>query len=117
MTAVFKLHPEFCRHDTDEGTNKDFDKEIKDLAKAPGAPSATKMKLQDEEMRIACKTGSHNLHGDMNDCEPGAFHAECMKCDMHVWIKPFFKPWPDMMCLALKVVLLPCSVSVCDHNC
>jgi hypothetical protein len=38
-------------------------------------------------MRIACKTGSHNPHGDMNDREPGAFHAQCMSCDMHVWIK------------------------------
>ena len=47
------------------------------------------MKLQyyDEEMRIACKTGSHNPHVDMNDRESGAFHAQCMSCDMHVWIK------------------------------
>jgi len=91
MTEDFKLHPEFCRRDTDEGADKDFGKVIKDLAKAPGAPSATKMKLQYEEMRIASKTGIHNLHGDMNDREPGSFHTECMKSDVHVWIKPFFK--------------------------
>ena len=29
---------------------------------------------------------------DMNDREPGAFHAQCMKSDMHVWISTFFKP-------------------------
>ena len=97
MTVTFNLHPEFCRRDTDEGTDKDFEKVIKDLAKAPGSPSATKMKLQYEEMRIACKTGSHNLHSDMNDREPGAFHAQCMSCDIHVWIKTFFKPWSDLM--------------------
>ncbi len=51
---------------------------IKDLVKSPGDPSATKMKLQYEEMRITDKTGSHNLHGDMNDREPGAFHTQCM---------------------------------------
>ena len=75
MTVVFKHHPEFCRCDTDEGTDKDFEKVIKDLPKAPGDPSVTKMKLQYEEMRIACKTGSHNLHSDMNDREPGDFHT------------------------------------------
>ena len=52
----------------------------------------------------------------MNDREPGAFHAECMKCDMHVWIKTFFKPWSDLMWLTLKVVLLPCSASTYDHS-
>jgi hypothetical protein len=31
------------------------DKVITDLTKAPGAPPATIMKLQDEEMRIACQ--------------------------------------------------------------
>ena len=91
MTTDFKLHPEFCRRDTDEGS-VDFNKVIKDLDKTPGVPSATKMTLQYEEMRIACKTGRYNLHGDMNDREPGDFHFECMKCDMHVWIKTFFKP-------------------------
>ena len=39
-----------------------------------------------------------------------------MKSDMHVWIKTFFKPWSALMWLALKVVLLPCSVSVCEHS-
>ena len=68
------------------------DKVITDLAKAPGAPPATLMKLQYEEMRIACRAGSHNLHSDMKDREPGAFHADWMKSDMHVWIKTFFKP-------------------------
>ena len=72
----------------DEGADKDFDKVIKDLATASGTPSTTKMKLQYEEMRIACKTGSHNPHGDMNDRESGAFHTQCMSydihCDMHV---------------------------------
>ena len=41
--------------------------------------------------------------------EPGVFHEKCMKSDMHVWIKTFFKPWPELMWVALKVVLLPCS--------
>ncbi len=113
MTVVFKLHPEFCHRDTDEETDKDFDKVIQDLAKSSGAPSATRMKLQYEEMRIVCKTGSHKLHGDMNDRESGAFHTQC---DIHVWIKTFFKPWSDLMCLALKVVLLPCSASACEHS-
>ena len=67
-------------------------------------------------MRIACKTGSHNLHGDMNDREPGAFHAQCMSCDMHVWIKTFFKPWTDLMWLVFKVVLLSCSGSAYQHS-
>ena len=92
MTVDFNLHPEFYRRDTDEGDDKDFEKVIKDLAKAPGAPSDTKMKLQYEEMKIVLKTGSHNLHSDMNDREPGAFHTQCMSCDIHVWIKTFFKP-------------------------
>jgi hypothetical protein len=116
MTAAFKLHPEFCRRDTDKGADADLDKVITDLAKAPGAPSATLMKLQYEEFRIACTAGSHNLHGDMKDREPGAFHEKCMKSDIHVWIKTFLKPWPELMWLALKVVLLPCSVSACEHN-
>jgi hypothetical protein len=74
------------------------------------------MKLQYEEMRITCQTGSHNLHSDMKDREPGAFHADCMKYDMHVWIKTFFKPWPALMWLTLKVVLLLCSASACEHS-
>ena len=116
MTAAFKLHPEFCRRDTDKGADADFDKVITDLAKAPGAPSATLMKLQYEEFRIACTAGSHNLHSDMKDREPGAFHEKCMKSDIHVWIKTFFKPWPELRWLALKVVLLPCSASACEHS-
>ena len=51
-----------------------------------------------------------------NDREPGAFHAQCMSCDIHVWIKTFFKPWSDLMWLDLKVVLLTCSASVCEHS-
>jgi hypothetical protein len=39
-----------------------------------------------------------------------------MKSDMDVWIKTFFKPWPALMWLALKVVLLPCSASACEYN-
>ena len=39
-----------------------------------------------------------------------------MKSDMHVRIKTFFKPWPALMWLALKVVLLPCSASACEHS-
>jgi hypothetical protein len=39
-----------------------------------------------------------------------------MKSDMHVWIKTFFNPWSVLMWLTLKVVLLPCSVSVCEHS-
>ena len=97
MTAAFKLHPEFCRRDTDKGADADFDKVITDLAKAPGAPPATLMKLQYEEMRIACKAGTHNLHSDMNDRDPGGFHTQCMSCDIHVWIKIFFKPWSELM--------------------
>jgi hypothetical protein len=38
-----------------------------------------------------------------------------MKSDMHVWITTFFKSWSSLMCPALKVVLLPCSASVCEH--
>jgi hypothetical protein len=53
----------------------------------------------------------------MNDREPGAFHPDCMKSDMHVWIKTFFKTWSPLMWLTLKVVLLPCSASVSEHNC
>ena len=78
MTLTFKLHSEFCQGDTDKGTDKDFDKVIKDLPKETGTTSETKMKLQYEEMRISSKTGSHNLHGDMNDRDPGAFHTQCM---------------------------------------
>jgi hypothetical protein len=74
------------------------------------------MKLQYEEFRIACTAGSHNLHSDMKDREPGAFHEKCMKSDIHVWIKTFFKPWPKLRWLALKVVLLPCSASACEHS-
>jgi len=44
------------------------------------------------------------------------FYTECMKCDMHVWIKTFFKPWSDLKWLALKVVLLRCSPWTCDHS-
>jgi len=98
MTTVFKIHPEFCRRDTSppQGRHTDFEKVITDLAKSPRDPSPTLMKLQDEEFRIAWKTGSHNLHSDMcnnrNDHEPGSFHEQCMKSDIHVWIKTFFKP-------------------------
>jgi hypothetical protein len=92
MTVAFKLHPEFCRRDTDKGTDVDFDKVITDLDKGPGAPPDTFMKIQYEEMRIVCQAGSHNLHSDMKDREPGAFHADYMKSDIHVWIKKFFKP-------------------------
>jgi hypothetical protein len=90
-TVTFKFHPEFCRRDTDKGTDSDFDKVITDLAKGLGAPPVTLMKFQFKEMRIVCQTGSHNLHSDMNDREPGAFHGDYMKSDMHVWIKTFFK--------------------------
>jgi hypothetical protein len=48
MTVVFNLHPEFCRRDTDKGTDTDFDKVITDLPKEPGSPSPTLMKLQYE---------------------------------------------------------------------
>ncbi len=92
MTVAFKLHTEFYRRDTDKGADADFDKVITDLDKAPGAPPVTLMNLRYEEMRIACQAGSHNLHSDMKDQEPGAFHGDCMKSDMHVWIKTFFKP-------------------------
>ena len=52
MTVVFKIHPEFCRRDTDEGSDEDFDKVIQDLVKSSGVPSGTRMKLRYEEMRI-----------------------------------------------------------------
>ena len=52
-----------------------------------------------------------------NDREPGAFHTQCMSCDIQVWmIKTFFKPWPELMWFALKVVLLTCSASACEHS-
>ncbi len=71
----------------------DFDKVITDLAKPPGAPPTTLMKFQYEEMRISYKEGSHNLHSDMNDREPGDFHIDYMKSDR---------------------LLLPCSASACE---
>ena len=91
MTVTFNIHPEFCPRDLDRGTYTNFDKVITDFAKSPGTPSVTVMKLQYEEIRIVCKTGSHNLHSDMNDGETGAFHAQCMKYDMHVCINTLFK--------------------------
>ena len=39
-----------------------------------------------------------------------------MKSDMHVWIKTFFKSWPALMRVALKVVLLSCSTSACEYS-
>jgi hypothetical protein len=92
MTVVFNLQSEFCRRDTEKGTDTDFDKVITDLVKTPGAPSSPIMKTQYEEIRITCKAGNHNLHSDMNDREPGTFHEKCMNIDMYVWIKTFFKP-------------------------
>ena len=89
MTVDFKLHPEFCRRDTDKGVDVDFDKVITDLVKSPGVPSVTIMKLQYQEFRIVCKVGSYNLHIDLNDREPGAFHTQCMSTDIHVWMKTF----------------------------
>ncbi len=47
---------------------------------------------------------------------PVTLHEKCMKIDIHVCIKTFLKPWPDLMWLVLKVVLLPCSVSACEHS-
>ena len=41
-------------------------------------------------------------------------HSTCRL--MHVWMKTFLKPWSDLLWLALKVVLLPCSASVCEHS-
>ena len=32
-------------------------------------------------------------------------------------IEFFFKPWSDLMWVALKVVLLTCSASSCEQNC
>jgi hypothetical protein len=74
------------------------------------------MKLQYEEFRIAYKSGDHNHNSDMNDREPGAFHVQCISSDMHVWMKTFLKPCPDLMWLALKVVLLTCSASECEYS-
>jgi hypothetical protein len=39
-----------------------------------------------------------------------------MKSDIHVWIKTFFKTWPALMWLVLKVVLMSCSASTFEHN-
>ena len=75
VLCVLQASSRICRRYTDEGTDKDFEKVIKDLDKTPGDPSTTKMKLQYEEMRITCKTGIHNLHSDMNDRESGDFHT------------------------------------------
>ena len=101
---------------TDKGADADLDKVITDLAKAPEAPSGTVMKLQYEEFRITSKTGSHNLHCDLNDREPGAFHTQCMPTDMHVWIKTFSKSWPELLCLTRNVVIQSCSTSACEHS-
>ena len=92
MTAAFKLHPEFCQRDTDKRTDQDFEKVMTDLAQTPGAPSVTVMKLQYEDFKIACKTGSNQLHSEMKDREPGAFHEHCTSADMHVWIRTCLKP-------------------------
>ena len=54
MTVDFKFHPEFYPRDTDKGTDTDFDKVIKDIAKAPGDPSDTIMKFQTECPLYAC---------------------------------------------------------------
>ncbi len=86
ITTDFKLHPEFCRRDTDKVADADFDKVITDLDKAPGVPSVTLVKLQYEEFRIFCTVGCHNLHSDMKDREPGAFHERCMQSDILVCI-------------------------------
>ena len=63
MTADFKLHPEFCQRDTDKRADQDFEK----------------------------KTGSNQLHSEMKDREPGAFHEHYMSADMNVWIRTFLK--------------------------
>ena len=39
MTTTFNLHPEFCRRDTDKGTDTTFEEVITNLAKTPRAPS------------------------------------------------------------------------------
>ena len=44
------------------------------------------------------------------------FHTQCMSTDMHVWMKTFLKPWSDLLWLALKVALLSCSPSACEHS-
>ncbi len=46
----------------------------------------------------------------------GSYNADCMKSDMHVWIKTLFKPWPVFMWLDLKVVQLPCSTSTYEFS-
>ncbi len=45
----------------------------------------------------------------------GGFSHTVYVIMMHVWIKTFFKPWSDLMWLVLKVVLLSCFFSVCEH--
>jgi hypothetical protein len=88
MTVVFKLHPEFCRLDTEKGSVTDFD----GSCQITWGSFCSLMKLQYEEFRIACTTGSRNLHSDMKDREPGSFHERYIQSDVHVWIKTFIKP-------------------------
>ena len=45
MTVFFKLHPEFCRRDTDKGSDTDLDKVITDFVKTPGDPPLTNQVL------------------------------------------------------------------------
>ena len=111
MTVVFKLHPEFCQHDTDKGTDQDFEKVMTDLAQVPGDPSLTVMKGQYEDFKISCKTGSNQFHSEMKDREPGSFHEHFMSDDIHVWIRTFLNPWSDLMWITPRVDLLPCSDS------
>jgi hypothetical protein len=116
MAAAFMLHREFVQREVGEREDKDLAKVIKELAKAPGSPSATEMTAEYAAMQIAIKVGSHQLHDEVREGEPGAFTAQCMGFDMHVWIRTFYKPWPALMWLALKVVLLPCSAAACEHS-
>jgi hypothetical protein len=78
MTVAFNIHPEFCPRDLDRGTYTN--------SFCYGYETSVR------RIRIVCKTGSHNLHSDMNDGETGAFHTQCMKYDMYVCINTYFKP-------------------------
>ena len=75
MTVSFKVHPEFCRRDTDKGVVQTLISPWSHYRSLPGTPCTTLMKLQYEEFKIVCNTGKH-LHSDLNDCEPGT----CTQC-------------------------------------
>jgi len=59
-------------------------------------------------------------NSDMNDRDPGTFHTQCMSSSGYTCLDQndlqLTETWSELMCPALKVVLLTCSVSTYDHN-